>query len=120
MPGSSLACVKSLSRKEIIALIKSARVQRRIPGLDIKAAPKGGATSHLLIIISAKVAIAPLRNLIRRRLKALFYEEKLFLHSSHDWVIYVKKEALSYSYQELKSILLPIFSHYKQAAIVTD
>jgi ribonuclease P protein component len=51
------------------------------------------------------VGNAPERNKIRRQIKSIFYEEKLF-ELSYDYVIIVYKQILRLSFQELKTLLL--------------
>ena len=93
-------------------LLKTGRLLHRQPELDIRSLKRDSESSRLpgriLIITPKKVGNAPTRNLLRRRLKALFHEEQLFLHS-YDMVIYCRKGAASLSFADLKSILLTAF-----------
>ena len=98
--------VSSFTAREIASLLKRARQIFTSPQLSIKAGLKNDIHSRILIITPKKMGTAPLRNLIKRRLKALFYEEKLF-NSPFDLVIYCKKGATELPYADLK-ILLPL------------
>ena len=104
MPRSLASSISHFSRKEIVSLFSTARRIGRLPGLDIKRAPRTSSIGRILIVISGKSGIAAHRNLIRRRIKALFYEEKLYL-SPFDSIIFVKKEAMGHSYADLKGYL---------------
>ena len=104
MPRPLVSQISRFSKKEAVKLLLLAKRAYRYPGLDIKVAPKGGSFGKILVITPAKSGNAPQRNLIRRRLKAVFYEEQLYLSES-SWIIFVKKESQSYSFQELKQLL---------------
>ena len=58
---------------------------------------------RILLITSAKVGNAPERNLLRRRSKAIFYQEKMFTQGLH-YVAIFKKPATKLSYDQLKTI----------------
>src|SRR4051794_37432617 len=88
-------------KKEIDLLLSTARRKCRYQGLDIRLAPKGGECARILVITPRKSGNAPQRNKIRRRIKALFYEEKLY-QGDQDWIIFVKKEAQQHDFQQLK------------------
>ena len=105
MPRPFVSQISRFSKKEAVKLLLLAKRSCRYPGLDIKLAPKEGDFGKILIITPAKSGSAPQRNLIRRRLKAVFYEEQLYLSES-SWIIFVKKESQSYSFQELKQLLI--------------
>ncbi len=58
----------------------------------------------LLIIISKKVGKAYQRNKLKRQLKAIFYEEKLYNKKAIS-ILVTYKPALQYSYDNLKNFL---------------
>jgi ribonuclease P protein component len=59
---------------------------------------------RLLVVTPRKAGNACQRNLIRRRLKSGFYEEKLF-EKRKLFVVFVYKEAVDLSFDEIKSFL---------------
>lgn len=59
----------------------------------------------MLAVIPAKIANAHLRNYIRRRLKAIFYEEKLYTQG-YDFIIICKTPSLHIPFQKLKDSTL--------------
>lgn len=62
-------------------------------------------TGRILLITSRKVGNAPQRNLLRRRGRAIFYEERLFELGKHCVVIF-KAPAKELTYQQFKEILV--------------
>lgn len=96
--------ISLFTKAEIQALLKNSRVIYRHPGLDIRAAKASHAFGKILIITPKKMGNAPERNRIRRRLKAIFYEEKLYNYC-YDIAIFCKKEANSLSFFQLKAII---------------
>lgn len=60
---------------------------------------------RILIVASRKVGNAPERNKIRRRIKSIFYEEKLY-ELPFDWAIIIKRPATTLSFEELKKLFL--------------
>jgi ribonuclease P protein component len=95
----------SFSRREIQELFKSARTVCTDSNLDIKAAPAHNQPGRLLIITPKKIGNAPTRNLIKRRLKALFFEEKLYTRG-YNCIFFCKPAISELSFQELKKIVL--------------
>lgn len=94
------------SRKEIQSLFKRAKRIYNSPGLDILATQRSHADyARLLIIIPKRVGNAPQRNLVRRRIKAIFYENKLFT-GNFDWLFIVKPAISSLSFGALQEIIL--------------
>jgi ribonuclease P protein component len=92
------------SRSEIRTFVRKAHRVLQHPGLDIKSAPALLSYGRVLIVISKKVGTAPQRNVLRRRLKALF-RELHFYATGNDWLFYLKPALNGYSYAALKIIL---------------
>ncbi|HVW98875.1 MAG TPA: ribonuclease P protein component [Candidatus Babeliaceae bacterium] len=93
------------TKKDITKLFKRSQRIYRCEGLDIRVAPAGTSLGRLLIVIPRQSGIAPKRALVRRRLKAIFYEQKLY-NKGYDWIFLVKKESLERSFEELKSVMV--------------
>ena len=96
--------ITSFTSKELRALFKKARIVCRHTGLDIKQAPSSGEIGKIVVITPRKIGSAPVRNKIRRQLKSIFYQDKLYLHKT-DIVIYCKKDSADLSYATLKELL---------------
>ncbi len=97
------------SKKEAADLFERARIQQRRNGLEIRTAPKTGTLARLLIVIGRKAGNAPQRNLMRRRLKNIFYQQALY-NGKLDGIILVYHEAILLSFQELTARMLKVFS----------
>lgn len=97
--------ISSFTQSEITKLLTTARVKTRIPGLRILAAqaslPEHG---RVLIITPRRSGNAPQRNLIRRRIKAIFIEDELYTKNL-DLVVIVRREGIETSFGTLKKLL---------------
>jgi ribonuclease P protein component len=100
--------VRDLTRwkkKDIYEAFKKSRRIYHSPALDIKIAHRKNAPSKILIITPRATGTAPERNKFKRRVKAIFYEEKLSAQK-FDWIIFAKKAGMNLCFQELKNIIL--------------
>jgi len=93
-----------MTEKEVSLMFKTARRALRHPGLDILCAPAVQDVGRILVITAKKIGSAPKRNLIRRRLKAIFFEEKLF-ELGLDCIVIIKKPGIDLEFDELKKLL---------------
>lgn len=100
--------LSQFNKTEVQRAFKSARRVGRHPGLTILLSSKQHETGRVLIIASRKVGSAPERNLLRRQLKAIFYEEKLF-ERGFECIIILRKEAVGLSFTQLKELLLDAY-----------
>lgn len=98
---------KSLSKKEIDQIFATTKSRIRNSGLEVLLAPKTLDAGRIIVITPKAIGNAPKRNQIRRRLKAIFHEEKLYT-LLHDCVVVVRKPALNLDHQALKKILVSI------------
>ncbi len=81
----------------------------RQSGLSFSIAGPTGGVGRLLVITPRRCGSAPQRNLIRRRLKHIFYEERLF-EKSFDMIVYVYSVAADLPFLTLKTLLLEVLS----------
>ncbi|MFA5075433.1 MAG: ribonuclease P protein component [Candidatus Babeliales bacterium] len=96
----------SFSKKEIDSVFKIAKIKYQISGLKLLQASQNNFDyGKLLIIIPAKTGKAHDRNLIKRRIKAIFYEQKLYEKSINS-IIFVYKPALNLTFEQLKDFLV--------------
>jgi len=105
---SDFRAISQFTQREIDALFQASRLVFKKDGIAIRLAPRIGESSRILIIASKKAGNAVKRNKVRRRIKSIFYEEKLYELSPNDWIIFIYKNGISLSYQELKKIILSI------------
>lgn len=101
--------LSKFTKREIDYLFKYARRVFRNQTCTILLAPRQSEFGKVLIVASRKVGNAPQRNLIRRRIKSIFYEEKLY-DRSFDCVIIAQKKLTELSFDELKKLILNAYS----------
>jgi ribonuclease P protein component len=98
-----------ITAQERKRLLRYARLIHRQDELDIRSLPRDSNSSPLagriLIITPRKVGNAPERNLIRRRCKAIFREEKVGI-ALQDFLIYCRKGSADLTFQDLKEVIL--------------
>lgn len=92
-------------RAEIRTLFRSAKPRIKEHGLDIRLASKSNQVGRILIVIPRSVGSAVTRNKIRRRIKNIFYQKKLFA-LPYDWLVFVSKPAADLSFAQLEALLL--------------
>lgn len=101
--------LSSFTRKEVTELFAHADALSRNPIFTLLVAPQVKEFGRILIVTPRRVGSAPERNLLKRRVRALFYEEKLFKRG-HDCIIIFKKGAADISFEELQQMLLEAFA----------
>lgn len=102
--------ITAFTEKEVAEVFKKAKTKINQDGLVILIAPKveNKDFGRILIIIPKRVGTAPQRNLTRRRLKSIFYEEKLY-QLEFDCIVIVRREAIELTFDQLKAILMKAF-----------
>ena len=100
-PGKKLS---SFTRTEVATLFKSARAKVKLPGLRILRAPISGTAGRVLIVTPRRVGNSPERNLLRRRVRAIYREDKLYTHP-YDCVLLLGKESLLIPFDELRRLI---------------
>ena len=100
-------------RNEVQASFKNATVANKIYGLKllktpIKDIPEGLDHGKLLIIIPRTVGKATIRNLLRRQIKSIFFENKLYKEPSIS-ILLVYKNAANLSFEQIKNFLVSSF-----------
>jgi len=95
----------TFKKPEISRLFKQARRIYRSRELDILSAPRAKEYARLLIITPKKIGNAPQRNKIKRRLRAIFYENNLF-ESAADMIAIAKKDSIDIPFEALKKVLV--------------
>jgi len=104
--------ITHFTKKEVDYLFEHARRIFKNDAFVILAAPRQLLFGRVLIITAKKVGNAPERNKIRRQIKSIFYEEKLY-QLPYDYAIIVKKSAIALSFTEIKALLISILMHHK-------
>lgn len=98
--------ISSFSKKEISELFANAKAVKKSQELVILTTPALLCPhGKILLIASRKVGNSPERNLLKRRCKAIFYEERLFESNIHFALIF-RSPAKKLTFLELKTILI--------------
>lgn len=101
--------LSAFNKKEVVTLLKKGKRVYKDIGLDIISAPATLTFGRILIITPRKVGNAPARNRIRRRLKALFYQKRLYERLT-DVCIIIKKPGITYTSSQLEQLLGYVFT----------
>lgn len=96
--------ISKFQLKEIKELFKKSHTIYKASECEVRVAPRKNSFGKILLVIPKKVGSAPKRNLIRRRIKSIFYQEKLYL-LQYDFIILCRKDILNLSFDELKNLL---------------
>lgn len=91
------------STAEVRFLFETGRSAFKNTAMTVLYAPRTKNHGRILVVTSRKVGSSPERNLIRRRLKALFYEEQYYT-LPYDFVFIIRTPATRYTFQQLKSL----------------
>lgn len=86
------------------AFARAERVAQN-PYITILRAPRQKEFGHILIIASRKIGNAPQRNKLRRQLKSIFYEEKLY-ELPYDCIIITRPGSTDIPFGQLKDMLV--------------
>ncbi len=101
--------LSKFSKKELDNFFKTAKSQKKNQAFTFLTAPATLPYGRILIVASAKYGNAPQRNLLKRRFKAIFWEEKLY-EKQIDFAIIARATGKSYDFEQLKKLVLEIFT----------
>lgn len=99
--------ISRFTKKEIDLLFKTGKAVYKSKEFVILTAPCLLSLGRILLITSRKVGNAPERNLLRRRGRAIFYEEQLFQLQKHCVVIF-RAPAKDLTFDQFKAVLIKI------------
>ncbi len=105
--SNATPAVRSLSvfqTAEIRQLFAQARLALKVPSIEIRTAPAHKGFGRILIVVPRRVGTAPQRNLIKRRFKAIFYEQRLY-EFKKDVLIFTSPGAAKFSFAMLANYL---------------
>ena len=105
MRSPSFKNLFSFTKAEIRHTFNNVKSSEKVLGLKILRAPRTLDFGRMLVITSKKVGNAPKRNLIRRRLKSIFYEEKLG-KQPFDIIVIASKDTVQAPFSKLKEALI--------------
>ncbi len=97
----------SFTKTEVDAAFRQAKLRKKIAGFTLLSAPLPTDATHgkLLIVTPARVGTAVQRNNIRRRLKAIYYEQTLF-EKVQISIILVYPPAVELEFSDLEKFLI--------------
>lgn len=101
----------SFTKTEISTLFKQATMRVRSNGLRIMTSLTTQQSARILIIASRKTGNAPQRNLFKRRLRSLFYQEKFF-EKKVDFIVIADKTGAALSFGKLKELITLAFTRH--------
>jgi ribonuclease P protein component len=93
---------------EVKTILKRGKRVLKTPTCDIIVTPKAHENGRVLVITPRRIGKASQRNKVRRRIKALFYEQK-FYGRGVDCITIIKKEGIDTPFDELVSIFKTAF-----------
>lgn len=96
------------TRSEVEKLFSQARRVLRSPHFTILLSPKNGDHARILVVLSRKTGNAPERNCARRRIRAIFYEEKLYTKDC-DAIFIGQKGIAHVSFDQLRTALCKVY-----------
>jgi ribonuclease P protein component len=97
--------ITQFSPSEIDSLWKQARRVVRHAGLHLLKAPRSGSLGRILMVIPKRIGDAPTRNKLRRQLRHIFYENKLF-NGDSDWIVIARPGADKITFATLQDLFL--------------
>lgn len=93
------------SASQVDALFTESKIALKNQYVTILAAPAKKDFGRLLSVISKKIGCAPIRNKLRRRLRAVFYENKIY-EKQYDFIFIPRTSITKLSFQEIQNLLL--------------
>lgn len=103
--------ISHFSSRELSILFKKARRVLTHPGLHILIAPAKNSSGRILVVTPRKIGNAPIRNKIRRRIKSIFYENRLF-EMDFDCIVIIKPSGTLLSFENLRDLLTTTLKRY--------
>jgi ribonuclease P protein component len=93
---------------EVKTILKRGKRVLKTPTCDIIVTPKAHENGRILVITPKRIGKASQRNKVRRRIKALFYEQKFYVRGV-DCLAIIKKEGIDTPFDELVAIFKASF-----------
>lgn len=103
--------VSLFTQQEVRNAFGSVKIKTRSAGLSVLIAPAQKEYGRILIVTSRRCGNSVQRHLIRRRLKAVFLEEKLY-QQPIECIVIVRAEGIATPFLELKHKVLCAVKKY--------
>jgi ribonuclease P protein component len=99
--------ISKFSPKEVKHFFDNAKAFKKCSKFTCLLSPKQGEFARILIITPRASGNSPERNLVKRRLRALFYQYKLY-EKPYDCAVILKPHGCDASYAALKNLIVKI------------
>ena len=100
--------LSKFSKKELDTFFKHAKRVYKDQAFTILTYKTEQNFGRVLLVVSKKYGNAPERNLIKRRIKSIFREEKLY-EKRYDTAFIIRPAAKTWSFEELKKLCLKLY-----------
>ena len=100
--------LSKFTKKELDHFFSIAICNKKNQAFTFLTAPTTQSFGKILVVASRKYGNAPERNLLKRRCKSIFFNEKLY-EKKINLAIIARPLGKNYSFQELKQLLLSLF-----------
>jgi ribonuclease P protein component len=100
--------ISKFGKKELDHFFAVAKPAKKNQAFTILIAPTTYPFGRILSMVPKKYGNAPERNKLRRRLKAIFLQNKLYEHNI-DVIVITRPAAKNYDFSQLTKLLLEIF-----------
>lgn len=104
--------LSSYTQHEIAHFFKSSRRVYKGPSFDILCLPATKPFGRIIVITPRKIGNAPARNKIRRQIKAIFYQEQLYLNNV-DCMVIIKKLPVAFTLHEITLLVKNALESFK-------
>jgi ribonuclease P protein component len=101
--------ISKFGKKELDHFFEVAKLAKKNQAFTILAAPTSCSFGRILSMVPKKYGNAPERNRLRRQLKAIYIQNKLYEHNT-DLIVITRPAAKKYDFQGLTKLLLEIFT----------
>ena len=118
MSNTRLLIAKNLSKftkSELDSFFKTAKCIKKNQAFTFLINTASQSYGRILVITPRKVGNSPERNLLRRRMKAIFWEENLYEHKQ-DLIVVTRSHAKTYDFLQLKILLISLFAKTQPSA----
>jgi len=105
--------ISQCTQKDVTEFFFQSKKLPRSSFWDVRFFPTTETPNRILIIISKKCGNAPERNKLKRQIKTIFYEEKIY-EKGFSWVCIIKKPLMEKSFDYIKKEFMEIVTHVIQ------